>query len=80
MEWETLGSMLAMFGTFSGIMLWMMARMENRLHTDINNLIASCDAKWMAMNIRIDTHNAAVNQRLDANQAIIMRMLEKQGK
>ena len=65
MQWEMLGCMLGIFGAFTGLMLWMMARMENRLDAHMT----SSEHKWIAMNARIDV-----------TQAAIMRMLEKQGK
>lgn len=66
------GGMIAIFAVFSALMLWMMARMESRLHSDIGGLSNRMDA----MGARID----AMGARIDTTQAIIMRMLEKQGR
>ena len=76
MTWEMFTGMMTIFGAFSGLMIWMMTRMENRIHADFNDIKddlksarAESDAKWLA-----------VNARVDQTQAIIMRMLEKQGR
>jgi hypothetical protein len=49
--WTILGMIFAVFCVFSALMLWMMSRMENRLHTDITNLTHSVDTAIS----RIDT-------------------------
>lgn len=91
MNWECvlsmLGGMLALFGVFSGLMLWMMSRMENRLHTDIAataEQFSAMTARIDATNLRLDANFSAMSARLDANsarldsnQAAIMRLMEK---
>jgi hypothetical protein len=80
MTWEMafaiFGTMIALFGAFSGLMLWMMSRMETRLHNDITAIITDSNLKWVAFNARTD----AVNARVDTTQGILMRMLEEQKK
>lgn len=75
MNWEIFGAMLSMFGVFSGLMIWFMTRLENRIHSDISAIQADSNAKWIAINGRMDQMGA----RIDTTQAIIMRMLEKKG-
>lgn len=47
------------------VLLWMMSKLDN----DIRSSTADLNAKWMAANARIGR-----------NQAIIMKILEKQGR
>lgn len=65
MDWGMLGAIFAMFSLFSGLMVWLVTRIENRLDAHMT----SSDNKWTSMNARIDQ-----------TQAIIMRMLERQGR
>lgn len=92
--WTILGSMFCLFSVFTGLMIFMMSRMENRLHGDINGLsvrldatISRMDANFAAINARLDVNLSAanarldvMNSRLDANQMTIIRMLEKSSK
>lgn len=94
MDWGLLGSIFAMFSMFSGLMVWLVTRIENRLDAHITSSDAKWlaneakwDAKWIAINQRADALSAqtnklmvSLNARVDTTQAIIMRMLEKQGK
>jgi hypothetical protein len=82
MDWGTLAGIFTMFGAFSALMIWLMTRMENRLHTDITSLCVRLDGHIVASGERFDAINAradAINARVDQTQAIIMRMLEKKG-
>jgi predicted PurR-regulated permease PerM len=89
-----IGAVFAIFGVFSTLVLWMMSRVESRLHNDITSVsnrleaaIARMDANTAAMNARVDASNvrmaestAALNARVDTTQGILMRMLEKSSK
>lgn len=76
MNWEMvfaiLGGMVGILALYSGFMVWFMTRIENRLDTHISDSQKS----FNALGIRID----AMGSRIDQTQAIIMRMLEKQGR
>ena len=83
LAWAVWGVMLALFGAFSGLMLWMMSRMENRLHGDavawclrLDAHIASSTAQFNAMNARIDATIAEGNARFDASNAAINARLD----
>lgn len=68
MDWASiatiLGSVVGLMGLQTAVLLWMMSKMDN----DIRSGQADSNAKWIAMNARIDQ-----------TQSIIMRMLEKRG-
>lgn len=65
MDWGMFGCMVGLFAGQTTILLWMMSKLDH----DIKGVAADSNAKWMA-----------VNARVDVTQGIIMRMLEKQGK
>ena len=64
MNWEMLAALAAIMLVPNGIIIFMM----NKLHNDIQSVSKDSNDKWVA-----------VNARVDATQAIIMRMLEKRG-
>ncbi len=73
------GTIIAMFGSFSALMIWLMSRMETQIHADmicIREDVSGANKRIDAMGARID----AMGARIDATQAILMRMLEKQGR
>ena len=65
MDWGTLGAIAAIVSLQTEVLLWMMSKLDS----DIRSIANDSNAKWMAVNSRIDT-----------TQSIIMRMLEKQGR
>ena len=65
MDWGMLGCIGGLLAIQTTVLLWMMSKLDS----DIKSVSADSNAKWMA-----------VNARLDQTQAIIMRMLEKQGR
>ena len=79
MDWGMLGAIFAMLSLWSGIILWVTTRIENRLDTHMTETADRFDtmtARIDATGQRID----ATGQRIDQTQSIIMRMLEKQGR
>jgi len=69
MDWATFlsfgGIVVAALAVQTTLLLWMMSKLDS----DIRAVSADSNAKWMA-----------VNARIDATQGIIMRMVEKLGK
>lgn len=65
MDWSMLAAIGGLIALQTTVLLWMMSKLDN----DIRSSTADSNAKWMAANARIDQ-----------TQAIIMRMLEKQGR
>ncbi len=65
MDWGMFAGITGILALQTMLLLWMMSKLDN----DIKSVSADSNAKWMA-----------VNSRLDQTQAIIMRMLEKQGR
>ena len=63
--WTILGGVVAIFTVYSGLMIWLITRIENRLEAHMSDN----RVEW----------NAA-NARIDQTQSIIMRMLEKSSK
>jgi hypothetical protein len=83
MDWGMFGCMVGLFAGQTTVLLWMMSKLDQ----DIKGVAADSNAKWMAVNTRMDTMMTAVNARLDQmntrldqNQATIIRLLEKLGK
>ncbi len=76
MDWGTIativGCVIAIVGFF---FTWMNGNIT-RLDSDVNKALLRIDET----NKRIDANMSAINQRVDSTQAIIMRMLEKQGR
>ncbi len=79
MDWMTLAAIAGIMGFFFN---WLNGNIT-RLDTDVKTALLKIDAT----NARLDLNLAAINarldvmgERIDATQAIIMRMLEKQGK
>lgn len=63
----------------NGFLFWMMAKIDS----DLKDGLRESREHWIAANARIDasfTSIDAMGARIDATQAIIMRMLEKQGR
>jgi hypothetical protein len=72
MDWPNLIGIATVVAVPTAILLWMMSKLGN----DIRASTADSNAKWMAACSRIDQ----MGSRIDQTQAIIMRMLEKQGR
>ena len=69
--WTILGGMFGIVALNSGLMYFLVTRIENRLDSHITD----SQENFRALTARID----ATGARIDATQAIIMRMLEKRG-
>lgn len=65
MDWSMFAAIGGLIAFQTTLLLWMMSKLDN----DIRSSTADSNAKWMAANARVDS-----------TQAIIMRMLDKQGR
>ena len=65
MDWSMFAAIGGLIAFQTTLLLWMMSKLDN----DIRSSTADTNAKWMAANARVDS-----------TQAIIMRMLDKQGR
>lgn len=72
MDWGMFSAIGGLIGLQTVLLIWMMSKLDS----DIKSVSADSNTKWVAVNARLDQSNA----RLDQTQAIIMRMLERQGK
>jgi hypothetical protein len=76
MDWGMFAAIGGLIALQTTLLLWMMSKLDS----DIKSSTAESNAKWMAANARSDALQSALNARVDQTQAIIMRMLEKQGR
>lgn len=76
MDWATIITIVAASFTIVGFFFRSLNGNIVCLDNDIKAIVAQTNAEFVALHTRID----AANQRIDLNQAIIMRMLEKQGR
>jgi hypothetical protein len=65
MDLPTLAAIAGIIALPTTLLLWMMSK----LHNDMSSL-----------GNKLESHQTAINARVDTTQAVIMRMLEKQGK
>jgi hypothetical protein len=72
MDWGMFAAISGVIALQTMLLLWMMSKLDSDIKTvseDLKAVAADSNAKWMSVNARVDT-----------TQAIIMRMLEKQGR
>lgn len=72
MDWQMLAAISAIVLIPNGFLFWMMSKIDS----DLKDGLRESREHWIAANARIDQSNA----RMDHTQAVLMRMLEKQGK
>lgn len=79
MDWGMFAGIIAVIGIQTALFLWMMSKLDSDIKavsSEVKAVAADSNAKWMAACSRIDE----MGSRIDQTQAIIMRMLEKQGR